>query len=76
MITYTNVSDAMKRLGTGFGIDMKGLIKTQEEVQQEQQQAQQAQMQAQQAVAATPNAVTQGGEMIREQMNDNQGQEA
>jgi len=76
VITYTNISDAMKRLGTGFGIDMKGLIKTQEEVQQEQQQAQQAQMQAQQAVAATPNAVTQGGEMIREQMNGNQGQEA
>jgi hypothetical protein len=76
VITYTNVSDAMKRLGTGFGIDMKGLIKTQEEVQQEQQQAQQAQMQAQQAVAATPNAVTQGGEMIREQVNGNQGQEA
>jgi len=76
VITYTNISDAMKRLGTGFGIDMKGLIKTQEEVQQEQQQAQQAQMQAQQAVAATPNAVTQGGEMIREQMNGNQRQEA
>ena len=76
VITYTNVSDAMKRLGTGFGIDMKGLIKPQEQVQQEQQQAQQAQQQAQQAIAATPNAVTQGGEMIREQVNGNQGQEA
>ena len=55
---------------------MKGLIKSQEQVQQEQQQAQQAQMQAEMAKAATPNAVSQGGEMMREQMNGNQRQEA
>ena len=76
VIGYTNVSDALKRLGTGFGIDMKGLIKTKEEVQQEQQQAQQAQQQAEMMKAGVPNAVTQGGEMMREQANGNQGQKA
>ena len=67
VVQYTNVSDAMKRLGTGFGIDMKGLIKTAEEVQQEQQAAQQAQQQAEMMKAGVPNAVNQGGEMMREQ---------
>lgn len=75
VIAHTNVSDALKRLGTGFGIDLKGLIKSQEEVQQEQQAAQQQQQQAEMLKAATPNAVTQGGEMIRQgaqQQNDQQ----
>jgi hypothetical protein len=49
---------------------MKGLIKTQEEVQQEQQAAQQAQQQAEMMKAGVPNAVNQGGEMIREQAKD------
>jgi hypothetical protein len=66
VVGYTNVSDALKRLGTGFGIDMKGLIKTQEEVQQEQQQAQQQAQRAEMMKAGIPNAVTQGGEMIRQ----------
>lgn len=66
VVTYTNVSDAMKRLGVGFGIDMKGLIKSGEQVQQEQQAAQQQAQQAEIMKAATPNAVTQGGEAIRE----------
>ena len=74
VVSYTNVSDAMKRLGTGFGIDMKGLIKTQEEVQQEQQAAQQAQQQAEMMKAGVPNAVNQGGEMMREQMNGNENE--
>jgi hypothetical protein len=66
VLGYTNASDVLKRLGVGFGIDMKGLIKTEEQVQQERQQAQQAQQQAEMMKAATPNAVTQGGEMIRQ----------
>jgi len=66
VLGYTNASDVLKRLGVGFGIDMKGLIKTEEQVQQERQQAQQAQQQAEMLKAATPNAVTQGGEMIRQ----------
>lgn len=66
VLGYVNASDVLKRLGVGFGIDMKGLIKTEEQVQQERQQAQQAQQQAEMMKAATPNAVTQGGEMIRQ----------
>jgi pyruvoyl-dependent arginine decarboxylase (PvlArgDC) len=64
---YINVSDFAKRIGVGFGIDMKGLVKTQEEVQQEQQAQQQAQQQAEMMKAGVPNAVTQGGEMMRAQ---------
>lgn len=75
VLTYTNASDALKRLGVGFGIDMKGLIKTAEQVQQEQQAQQQQQMMAQAGLAATPNAVNQVGEMVRErQANGNETQ--
>jgi len=75
VLTYTNASDALKRLGVGFGIDMKGLIKPEEQVQQEQQAQQQQQMMAQAGLAATPNAVNQAGEMIRErQANGNETQ--
>jgi len=70
VLTYTNASDALKRLGVGFGIDMKGLIKPEEQVQQEQQAQQQQQMQAQLAQAAVPNAGNQVGEMVRERQAD------
>lgn len=69
VITYTNVSDALKRLGVGFGIDMKGLIKPAEQVLQEQQQEEMAQRNAEMMKAGTPNAVAAAGEMI------NQGQQ-
>jgi hypothetical protein len=71
VLTYANPSDVLKRLGVGFGIDMKGLIKPEEQVQQERQAAQQQQMMQQAGVAATPNAVNQAGEMIRERANQN-----
>ena len=70
VLTYTYASDALKRLGVGFGIDMKGLIKPEEQVQQEQQAQQQQQMMAQAGLAATPNAVNQVGEMVRERQAD------
>lgn len=42
---YLNVGDYMTRRGTALGLDMKGLVRSEEEVQQmEQQQTQQAQM--------------------------------
>jgi len=69
---YINVSDFAKRLGVGFGIDMKGLVKTQDEVLQEQQAAQQAQQRAEMMKAAVPNAVTQGGEIMRENQQNAQ----
>ncbi len=55
-----NMSDLISRVGTSLGIDMSGLVKSPEELQQEAAQ-QQEQMQQQQmmemAKAATPNAV-------------------
>lgn len=66
VITYTNVSDVLKRLGVGFGIDMKGLIKPQEQVQQEQEQARQQQVQLEMGKAVGPNAINQAGETIRQ----------
>lgn len=42
---YLNVGDYMTRRGTALGLDMKGLVRSEEEVQQmEQQQSQQVQM--------------------------------
>jgi hypothetical protein len=63
-------SNALKRLGVGFGIDMKGLIKPEEQVHEEQQAQQQQQMMAQAGLAATPNAVNQVGEMVRDRQAD------
>jgi hypothetical protein len=39
---YVNVGDYLTRRGTALGIDTKGLVKTQEEIEAEQQQAQEA----------------------------------
>lgn len=41
---YLNVGDYLTRRGTALGIDMSGLVRSEEEIQQQQQQAQQAQM--------------------------------
>lgn len=51
--TYLNVGDYITRVGTSIGIDMKGLVRTEEEVQQMQQQQQMMAM----AQSAAPNAV-------------------
>lgn len=48
-----NKGDFLKRVGTSLGIDMDGLVKTPEEIQQEQQQA----MLMQAAQAAAPGAI-------------------
>jgi hypothetical protein len=64
-----NKDDALKRLGTSLGIDMKGLVKTPEQLQQEQQQAQMMAM-AQQGLNP---AITQAGQLMKQSMaNDNQ----
>ena len=73
-----NIDDYMDRLGASLGIDTGGLIKTDEQIQQEQaeaqqaqmeqqQQAQQAQMQADVIKGATPNMV----KGMNEQMANN-----
>jgi len=64
-----NKDDALKRLGTSLGIDMKGLVKSPEQIQQEQQQAMMMQM-AQQCMNP---AITQAGQLMKQKMaNDNQ----
>jgi hypothetical protein len=74
MMQRLNVGDAITRVGTALGIDMKGLVKTDEEIQAEQQQAQAAQAQAmkaqmlQQGIAP---AINQVGGMIKQGMANN-----
>jgi len=48
---YVNVTEAIKRLATADGIETKGLIKTEEDLQAEQQAQQQAMMDEQQQTA-------------------------
>ncbi len=59
-----NKEDALKRLGTSLGIDMKGLVKSAEDLAAEQQQAQQMAMMQQ----ALPNLVNQGGALMKQNM--------
>jgi hypothetical protein len=59
-----NREDALKRLGTSLGIDMKGLVKSADQIQAEQQQAQQMAM-MQQAMAPVIN---QGGALLKQNM--------
>jgi hypothetical protein len=63
-----NKDDALKRLGTSLGIDMKGLVKSPEQIQQEQQQAQQMAMLQQ---GMTP-AITQAGQLMKQHMANQQ----
>ena len=57
---YMNAGDYISRIATSLGIDAAGLVKTEDQLQQEQamaQQAQQQQMMAGMAEKAIPNAV-------------------
>jgi hypothetical protein len=66
---YMNISDYITRVGTSLGIDMKGLIKSQEEVDAARQQAQEAQMMQQMAVPGMQEA----SKMMQQGMaNENQ----
>ena len=60
--TYVNMSDYLKRRATSLGIDVEGLIKTEEEIEQEKQQAAQQQM----AQQVAPNMATAAGKMAQE----------
>jgi len=62
-LAYLNMGDMIKRVGTGEGIDMDGLVKPDQQVQQEQQQ--QAMQEA--ATKAAPNIVNKGAEMMQAQ---------
>lgn len=61
---YINVPEYLSRRASALGVDAKGLVKDQAQIQQEQQQAQQQQM-LQQAV---PNGVKAIGDMAKQHM--------
>ena len=65
---YLNVGDYIKRSGTGLGIDMNGLVKTDQEVAAVKQQAQQQQQQQMMMQNLGPNAVTQLGQLAKHNM--------
>ena len=71
LMARINMGDYLTRRGTALGIDMKGLVKSEEDIQQEQQQAQMMAM-AQQGVAP---AINQVGQMMQQGMTNEQGTE-
>jgi hypothetical protein len=60
--TYVNMGDYLKRRATSLGIDVEGLIRTEEEIQAEQQQQQQMQMMDK----AIPAGASAAGKMANE----------
>jgi Bacteriophage head to tail connecting protein len=66
-----NKNDALMRTGSSLGIDMKGLVKSEEELQAEQQQAQQQQMMALAMEKGIGPAVQAGGRMMEQGMQQN-----
>jgi len=73
---FMNVGDYITRIGTSLGIDIDGLIKTPEQMQQEKQAAQQQQQQAQMmdmAKGAVPAIAKEGAAAMAANMNPNQG---
>ena len=66
---YMNVGDYITRIGTALGVDMAGLIKTEEQIGQEREAAQQQAMQAQgmdMAKQAIPALAKEGAGALRE----------
>ena len=62
LMSYMNLEEYIKRVGTSLGLDMAGLIKSQEQIAQEQQAAMQQQMMQQ----AVPAVAKEGMGMIRD----------
>lgn len=63
-----NIGDYISRVGTSLGIDMAGLVKTDEEIMKQQQAMAQQQMMAGLAQQATPNAVKGIADMAKQAM--------
>ena len=64
-IQVFKITEVVKRLGNGFAIDMKGLVKTDAELQKERNDAQQAAMREQALKSVGPQATKQAGEMLQ-----------
>lgn len=71
-----NKSDALMRTGSSLGIDMKGLVKSPEQLQAEMQAAQQQQMMAMAMEKGIGPAVQAGGRMMEQGIANAQGQAA
>lgn len=69
-----NKAEALTRTGSSLGIDMKGLVKSQEELQQEMQQAQQQQMMQMAMEKGIAPAVQAGGKMMQANMEQQNAQ--
>jgi hypothetical protein len=73
---YMNVGDYITRIGTALGIDLDGLVKTQEQLEKEQaeaQQQQQQQMMSQMAEKAVPAVAKEGSEAVRQAVQPQEG---
>jgi len=73
---YMNVGDYITRIGTALGIDLDGLVKTQEQLEKERaeaQQQQQQQMMAQMAEKAVPAVAKEGSEAVRQAVQPQEG---
>jgi hypothetical protein len=70
-----NKGDALMRTGSSLGIDMKGLVKSQEELAAEQQQMQQQQMMQMAMEKGIGPAVQAGGRMMEKGMENGPAQE-
>lgn len=69
-----NKSDALTRIGSSLGIDMKGLVKPPEQLEQEMQQAQQQQMMQMAMEKGIAPAVAAGGKMMQSNMEQQNGE--
>jgi len=66
LMTYLNLDEYVKRVGTSLGVEMQGLIKSPEQVQAEQQAMQEQMMQQQNS----PAVVKEGMGMVRDSFKD------
>lgn len=64
LVQYINFSDYMTRRATALGIEINGLVRSQEEVQQAQAAQQQAQMQEQMQMAGAQQAMQTAGKVV------------
>ena len=66
LMTYLNLDEYVKRVGTSLGVEMQGLIKSPEQVQAEQQAMQEQMMQQQNS----PAVVKEGMGIVRDSFKD------
>ena len=66
LMTYLNLDEYVKRVGTSLGVEMEGLIKDPQQIQAEQQAMQQQAMMEQN----TPAIVKEGAGMVRDSFKD------